>query len=86
MGMPCEVNSILKLNAASWPDKLTVGQQFQAVKSNYRIFPIEVPIQLVNQDWQAVADVVIRRLVWADRQTLLCYEIQRIYDAPLALR
>jgi hypothetical protein len=85
MGMPCEINSILKLNT-DYPDRLLLGAVHTAEKSGYRIVPIDVPIQLVNSAWQATADVIIRQLVWEDQTTKLRFEILRIYEIPIALR
>jgi hypothetical protein len=85
MGMPCEINSILKLNT-DYPDRLSLGTIHHAEKSGYRIVPIDVPIQLVNSAWQATADVIIRQLVWENQTTQLRFEILRIYETPIALR
>jgi hypothetical protein len=86
MGMPCEVNSIIKLSAADWPTPLSTGQRFKAVKSGYRIFPIDVPLQLVDQDWQAHGDAVIQRLIWHNQTTELEFHITRIYPQPFAVK
>ena len=38
MGMPCEVNSILKLkNSNGYPNELKLGIQYEAWKEDYRI-------------------------------------------------
>jgi Protein of unknown function (DUF2584) len=85
MGMPCEINSILKLNV-DYPDRLVLGAIHNAEKSGYRIVPIDVPIQLVNANWQATADIIIRQLTWENQTTKLRFEIVRIYAPPIALR
>jgi hypothetical protein len=85
MGMPCEINSILKFNVDS-PDRLILGAIHNAEKSGYRIIPIDVPIQLVNADWQATADVIIRQLIWENQTTKLRFEIVRIYGVPIELK
>jgi Protein of unknown function (DUF2584) len=85
MGMPCEINSILKLNA-DYPDRLLLGETHNAEKSGYRIVPIDVPIQLVNSAWQATADVIIRQLIWENQTTKFRFEILRIYDTPIELK
>lgn len=65
MGMPCEVNSLLKLTPSQgYPAQLTIGQQWTVEKSGYRILPIDVPIPLVDGDWMARADIVIKALTW----------------------
>lgn len=83
MGMPCQVNSILKLSPQQgYPASLEVGRTYQVQKDQYRILPIDVPIALVDQNWVAHADVVIRQLIWERNQTLLTFEITRIYPTP----
>ncbi len=85
MGMPCEVNSILKLTPSQgYPDELTVGERFKIEKSGYRIVPIDVPIMLVDADWMARADVVIETLTWSGGVTQLEFAIARVYDLPVS--
>jgi hypothetical protein len=49
MGMPCEVNSILKLKPSQgYPEELIVELNCQASKEGYRIIPVDVPIPLVD--------------------------------------
>jgi len=57
MGMPCEVNSILKLKPSQgYPESLELSKQYQGSKEDYRIIPVDVPIPLVNEHWVAYAD------------------------------
>ncbi|TAF51201.1 MAG: DUF2584 family protein [Oscillatoriales cyanobacterium] len=85
MGMPCEVNSILKLTQSQgYPEALAVGVRIKAEKAGYRILPIDVPILLVDGDWMAWADVTIETLTWAGGVTHLEGTIGRVYDAPVS--
>jgi Protein of unknown function (DUF2584) len=86
MGMPCEINSIVKLNAAAFPADLTIGAIHTASKSGYRIFPIDVPLQLVDEQWQAQADVVIQQLIWENQMTTIAFRIQRVYAQPFSVK
>lgn len=87
MGMPCEVNSILKLKPSQgYPDKLTLNIKYQARKEDYRIIPIDVPIPLVDENWVAYADVIIEKLIWEKKQTILFFKIDRIYEEPFSLK
>ena len=87
MGMPCQVNSILKLSSAQgYPDKLEKGKTYQAQKGSYRIFPIDVPIPLVNDEWIAYADAIITKLTWQQGITHLEFKIDRIYHAPFPVK
>jgi Protein of unknown function (DUF2584) len=85
MGMPCEINSIVKLNGAAFPADLTIGAVHTATKSGYRIFPIDVPLQLVDEQWQAHADVVIQQLIWENQTTTIGWRIHRIYAEPFSV-
>ncbi|MGB3493227.1 MAG: DUF2584 family protein [Elainellaceae cyanobacterium] len=82
MGMPCEVNSILKLKPSDYPNSLEVGAQHHVQKDGYRIFPLDVPLCLVDEHWLAHADIIIEKLTWADQTTSLEFKIARLYDAP----
>ena len=87
MGMPCEINSILKLNPTQgYPGELVERSQYHAVKQGYRIFPVDVPIPLVNERWQAFADVIIRKLTWEEGKTDLTFEVARLYNLPLQIK
>jgi Protein of unknown function (DUF2584) len=86
MGMPCEVNSIVKLSSADFPSRLAVGERYQAIKSGYRIFPLNVPLQLVDQDWQAHGDVVIQCLTWQNQTTEIQFAIVKIYPQPITMK
>jgi hypothetical protein len=86
MGMPCEVNSVVKLDRAAFPPALKLGEIHQAQKSGYRIFPIDVPLQLVDEQWQAQADVVIQQLIWENQMTTIVLRIHRVYPQPFAVK
>ncbi|NDJ18325.1 DUF2584 family protein [Myxacorys almedinensis] len=87
MGMPCEVNCILKLSAGTgYPTKLVLHSEHQATKPGYRIFAIDLPIPLVDENWLTHADVVIDHLAWQQKQTQLTFRIVRIYTQPFAMK
>ncbi|RZM77316.1 DUF2584 family protein [Leptolyngbya iicbica] len=87
MGMPCQVNSILKLKTAKgYPAVLELGSRHEVNKHGYRIFPIDVPLCLVNEHWQAHADVVIDKLTWQQQTTSLQFRIVRVYETPFMMQ
>lgn len=87
MGMLCEVNSILKLKPAQgYPTQLEKGKTYQAQKESYRIFPVDVPIPLVDEEWAAHADAVITKLTWEQGLTSLEFRIDRIYHSPFLVK
>ncbi|MEA5448635.1 DUF2584 family protein [Leptolyngbya sp. CCNP1308] len=87
MGMPCEINSLLKLKPAQgYPAVLEVGTQHRVQKAGYRIFPLDVPLCLVDENWLAHADIVIEKLTWQHRTTQIEFRISRVYATPFAAK
>ena len=82
MGMPCEVNSILKLTPSQgYPPELEKEQLYQGRKEGYRIIPVDVLLPLVDEHWRVQAEIKIRKLVWENGMTIVNFEVERIYPA-----
>jgi hypothetical protein len=87
MGMPCQVNSILKLTRGKdFPEPLVLDVPFQVIKQGYRIIPLDVPLSLVDDQWLAHADVVIHQLIWQNSTTTISFTIQRLYEIPFSVK
>lgn len=87
MGMPCEVNSILKLSRENgFPETLEYGVVYEAVKDDYRILLVDVPVMLVDSNWLGQADVVIQRLTWEGGKTYVRFTVSRIYSTPFVAK
>jgi len=86
MGCLMEVNSLLKAGVAQ-PDLPCIqeGENYVIYKNGYRMFPIGCRIQLVNKDWQYVADIYINELRWKDNETEVHYFVDRILERPFQL-
>jgi hypothetical protein len=81
MGMPCEVNSLLKLNRLQGLPIVFLPESFhQALKKGYRIIPVNVPIPLVDESWTVRAEIIIHKLVWENDETALTFEIIKVYE------
>jgi hypothetical protein len=85
MGMACEINTILKLGE-DYPASLVVGDRHRAVKAGYRIFAMDVPLQLVNGDWMAWGEVAIVDLRWRGEVTEVVYEVRRVYEVGFRVK
>lgn len=61
MGFQTEFNWVLKLKPEQGLDEpnLKVNQTYSFLKSDARIYPISIPIELFNQSWEAVAKIII---------------------------
>lgn len=87
MGMPCQVNSILKLSSnQGYPAQLVLNATHQITKPKYRIIPIDVPIPLVDEHWMAYADVTIEQLTWHRGETQITFRVSRIYTEPFTVK
>jgi hypothetical protein len=81
------MRTVVKLSPAqSYPDQLEKGKTYQAQKESYRIFPIDVPLALVDGNWVAYADAIITKLTWEGKQTSLTFEIDRISKTPFLIK
>lgn len=82
MGFIMEFNWVLKLSQENGleQDRLTVGRKYPYRKSGFRIYPVNMPIDLVNGRWEAVAKVKVCSFSFDGLNTTGEFEIIRIYD------
>jgi hypothetical protein len=82
MGFKTEFNWILKLKPENGLDeaKLKVGSVYNFSKEEYRVYPVNLPIDLVNRDWEAVAKVLVTEFRNADGKTSGKYKVLKIYS------
>lgn len=79
MGCLYEFNWILKLPSVN-RETLVVGKQYSFEKNGIRIYPINIPIDLVNDNWEAIARCVISTISISSCQTTGEYKILEVYD------
>lgn len=79
MGFIYEFNWILKLSDLD-ENKLRVGQNYTFIKSGVRAFPIDIPIDLVNKNWEAVAQCMIKQITITSKETTGEYSVIEIYS------
>ena len=80
MGFVCEFNWILKLSNID-ESEMVVSHTYPFKKSEVRVFPIGLPIDLVNKNWEAVASCVINEITMTAETTTGTYTILEIYDS-----
>ena len=80
MGCIYEWNWILKLNQQQIPS-LKEKVEFKFCKNGIRIYPINIPIELVNENWEAIARCVITSVTMERNQTKGIYEVVSIYSS-----
>lgn len=82
MGFKTEFNWILKLKPEQGLDEsvLESGNVYDFWKNEYRIYPIDIPIDLVNKDWEAIAKVVVLEFKNFENKTHGRYKVIKIYN------
>lgn len=80
MGYNLEVNTILSV-----PDgqidlqHLTVGTQYKVVKSGERLFVLNIPIDMCDENYVFVAKVAVRKLTLSRNETQLEIEVMKLF-------
>ena len=81
MGSKIEFNWVLKLKSENGLDEsiLKEGEIYQFTKTGNRIYPINIPIDLLNQDWKALARVIV--IEYTNKENIITgrYRVVRIY-------
>ena len=82
MDSKIEFNWALKLKPENGlnEDILKEGEIFEFTKTGNRVYPVNIPIDLINQDWIALARVVV--LEYTNKENIVTgrYRILRIYN------
>lgn len=73
------INSCLKIPIDE--GGLKVGQRYDFEKDGERLYPLRVPIELINDKWEILGKIIIRELTIGENKTKGIYEVLRIYDA-----
>lgn len=82
MGYKIEFNWVLKLKPKQGLDEknLKQGATYEFFKEDYRVYPVGIPIDLINENWEVVGRVVISEFQNVKGKTLGKYEVIKIYD------
>jgi len=82
MGFKTEFNWALKLKPEQGLDEenLEVEKIYKFSKKEYRVYPVGIPIDLLNRNWEAVAKVVIIEFKNNDGRTEGKYKVIKIYE------
>ena len=73
IGMPLELNTMIVTKG----NELRINDnQFELVKKEYRIYPLEIPIEVRKTiDSETLAMAKIKKLEWENNQTRILYEL-----------
>jgi len=82
MGFKTEFNWALKLKPENGLDEsnLEKGKIYEFSKEEYRIYPVNIPIDLINQNWEPVAKIIIIEFKNVNGKTSGRYKVLKIYE------
>jgi len=82
MGYKTEFNWLLKLHSDQGIDKNTikVGEEYMFEKDEHRVYPINIPIDLVNENWEVVAKVVVKEFSVLNDKTQGVWVALKLYN------
>lgn len=82
MGFQTEFNWILKLKSENGFDEEQIkeGKEYSFSKDGYRIYPLHQPIDLINNNWEAVAKALVLEFVNKDGKTSGKYKVVKVYS------
>lgn len=77
MGMPLELNTMIITKGR---EKRVEENLFQLVKEGYRLYPLDIPLEIKNTiDGDSRGLAIIKKLEWHDNQTVLAYQLVSLY-------
>jgi len=79
MGFLYEFNWILKLSDLD-ENNVCAGNTYSFTKHGVRAYPIDMPIDLVNKNWEVVAKCTISRITITSQATSGEYHVIEVYD------
>jgi hypothetical protein len=82
MGHKVEFNWVLKLKPENGLEEkvLREGVIFNFTKNEHRVYPVGVPIDLLNKDWEALARIIVLEFTNKENKTTGKYKVLRIYS------
>jgi hypothetical protein len=57
-----------------------IGEEYEFTTDGHKIYPLDTLIQLVNEEWMALASVMVREFTIGDGKTRGRYQVLRVYD------
>jgi len=86
VGFRCEINYILKLGKGQGQtSSLEEGKTYDFEKDGSRIYPVDAPIDLANDEWTVVARIAVRKFCVSRSKTTGSFEVLSIYDSSTSM-
>ncbi len=81
MGYLLEINSLLRIPPNSINlSKIKVGDKFTIEKDGERLFPLNIPIEICDENYTYYGKVVIKKLTLENQKTILEIEVIKVFS------
>ena len=81
MGFPLEINTLLRVPDGAIDLKaLQPGQVLSLTKPGSRLYPVDVPLELCDENYQYKAKIKITRLTLENSETSLTFLVLKVFS------
>lgn len=85
MGYHIELNSLLVVpNKLLDLNSMKVGNGYTLPKDGERLYPLNIPLDICDEDYQYYGKIIIRKLILESSKTTVEFELLKIYSAEEA--
>lgn len=83
MGLKVELNSMLRLTASDkLPDRLKIGQAYTIKRENIRLYLLDIPILLLQEDWTVQGYCKVTETVTNSQEMRITFELLSEFAGP----
>jgi len=82
MGYHIEINTMLRLREADVKlEDLQIGRQYTVSKSNIRIYPTDMAILFLSENWIVLGYCAIRKILISNKNMEITFEILSLFTS-----
>jgi hypothetical protein len=85
MGYKVEHNTMLRLNNLDEIDinSLELNKSYEIKRDNARLYPVNIPILFLAEDWRVLGYLVIKELELSDQGSEMEFEIIKLFTSEV---
>ncbi len=81
MGYLLEINSLLRIPPNSIDfSKIKVGDRLTIKKDGERLFPLNIPIEICDENYNYYGKVIVKKLTLENQKTILGIEVIKVFS------
>ncbi|MDD5396667.1 MAG: DUF2584 family protein [Candidatus Moranbacteria bacterium] len=80
MGNPFQLQACLRISKEDIPSLLEIGKKYSFTKNEHRLYQIEVPMDLRDENWNAYGRCVVAEYTLGNNKTIGTYVMVKIFD------